>query len=229
MPMFSRLNYYSIVTSYHQFRKRYFSKHLPLIVAGVFLSCIGLSLFLIAQSVKDKNALAQKNINDEATPSFVPLPTEIDPNFLYQVNSCFIPVATVYGYNLRISSGFRTVIEQEQLYHQGRADNGDIITEAPGGKSIHNFGFAVDVVDRKREYNINWERLAKIGAYCGLEPGDENDLPHFEYRGGLTTEDFIAGKRPSPLTIPCAIMDERVIANQQLTLKDLQNCGIPKF
>jgi hypothetical protein len=159
----------------------------------------------------------------------VPMPTDIDQNFLTQVNECFIATATIYGYTLRISSGFRTVEEQDQLYNQGRTINGHIVTEAPGGKSIHNYGFAVDVVDRWHEYNIDWKKLGKIATFCGLEPSDEGDISHFEYRSGLTTADFIAGRKPEPLILPCTIMNERAKVNQLLTFKDLQNCGVPKF
>jgi hypothetical protein len=158
-----------------------------------------------------------------------PLPTEIDQNFLTQVNECLIPAASVYGYDLRVSSGYRTVAEQDQLYNQGRTVDGHIVTEAPGGKSIHNFGFAVDVADRAHGYDINWDAIGKIAAFCGLEPGDDNDLSHFEHRNGLATADFISGRRPPPLTLPCPIMDERARVNQALTLKDLQNCGAPDF
>lgn len=154
---------------------------------------------------------------------------EINANFLTQVEECFIPITAVYGYTLRISSGFRTVAEQDELYNQGRTVNGHIVTEALGGKSIHNFGFAVDVVDRWKEYNVNWDRITKMAEYCGLEPSGEGDVSHFEHRHGLTTDQFLAGMRPEPLILPCAIMNERAKANQKLTLKDLQSCGAPKF
>ncbi len=159
----------------------------------------------------------------------VPMPTAIDPNFITQVNECFIPTAAVYGYTLRITAGFRSLAEQSQLYQEGRTINGHIVTEAPAGKSIHNYGFAVDVVDVYRGFDIEWTKLGKIGAYCGLEQGPDGDLPHFEHRGGLSTSDFAAGKRPQPLTLPCAIMQERAKANEPLTLKDLQSCGAPRF
>jgi len=228
--MFPRFNYETIVSAYRKIREKYFHQNYYIIAAAVFLICIIVGLFLIARGGRDENASAQNNINETSTQQTpAPLPTDIDPNFLTQVNECFIPTAAVYGYTLRISDGFRTVAEQDQLYNQGRTVNGHIVTEAPGGRSIHNFGFAVDVVDRWREYDINWEKLAKIGAYCGLEPGDEGDISHFEHRNGLTTADFAAGKRPAPLTLPCAIMDERAKAGQPLTLKDLQNCSAPKF
>jgi hypothetical protein len=153
-------------------------------------------------------------------------PTAIDPNFLTQVNKCFLPTAAVYGYALRITDGFRSLDEQEEVYNQGRTENGHIVSWAPAGKSLHNYGFAVDVADRWRGYNINWKRLGQIAAFCGLEQVDD---PHFEHRSGLTTDQFATGMRPAPLTLPCALMDERAQANQPLTLKDLKNCGAPKF
>ena len=158
----------------------------------------------------------------------VPLPTEINANFLNQVDKCFIPVASLYGYTLRVSSGFRSIEEQNQIYQQGRVVNGHIVTEAQGGRSIHNFGFAVDVVDRWEEYDIDFDKLGKIAEYCGLEHGDDGDSAHFEHREGLTTDQFLEGSRPPLLTLPCAVMAERD-ADQKLTLKDLKDCGAPKF
>ena len=159
-------------------------------------------------------------------PPVVPVPTAIDPNFSTQVNECFIPTATVYGYTLRIASDFRSLAEQAVIYDQGRTVDGHIVSWAEPGLSLHNYGFAVDVVDRWRGYNIDFDKLAKIGAYCGLE---QVDPPHFEHRAGLTTAQFGDGLRPSPLTLPCALMDERAKANQSLTMKDLNSCGAPKF
>ncbi len=163
-------------------------------------------------------------------PAVSPLPTAMDPSFDAQIKDCFLPIASLYGYDLRVTSGFRTVEEQEAVYQLGRTEIGHIVTEAPGGKSIHNYGFAVDVADRARGYDINWVRLRKISEYCGLEENDEvGDWPHFENRGGLTVDDFAAGKRPGTLVLPCLLMSERAAADQQLTLLDLKDCGAPEF
>ena len=160
-------------------------------------------------------------------PKPITLPTEINQNFLAQVNECFIPTAKIYGYTLRITSGFRDIDEQDVIYDLGRTEEGHIVSWSEPGKSIHNYGYAVDVVDRWRGYDINWERLAKIGEFCGLAQIDD---AHFEYRGGLITDQFIAGAKPMALlTLPCDIMSERSKANQPLTLKDLQSCGAPNF
>ena len=158
-----------------------------------------------------------------------PIPTGLDPNFITQVDDCFLPTAAVYGYDLRITSGFRTIAQQQQIYNEGRLEDGTVVSEAPPGHSLHNYGFAVDVVDRWRGYNIDWPQLIAIGAYCGLGNGGVGDEPHFEYRGGLDTDQFAAGLRPVPLTLPCPAMATRAAAGQPLTLQDLQACGAPSF
>jgi peptidoglycan L-alanyl-D-glutamate endopeptidase CwlK len=135
----------------------------------------------------------------------------------------------VYGYTLRVTSGFRDANEQEELYMQGRTINGHIVTEAPAGKSIHNYGYAVDVVDRVNGFEIDWDKLGRIGAYCGLEQGPEGDQPHFEHRAGLSTDQFLAGARPPDLTLPCPAMNQRYDSNEALTQSDLQTCGAPNF
>jgi hypothetical protein len=200
------------------------AKYRRLIIAAIFLILISGGLFF---AIHDNASVWQKT--DELMKEPVPLPTEINANFLNQVEKCLIPIATAYGYTLRISSGFRTTEEQDQLYDQGRTVNGHIVTEAQGGRSIHNFGFAVDLVDRWKGYDIDWERIGRMADYCNLEHGDEGDVSHFEIRDGLTTARFAAGRRPLLRILPCVIMDERAKANQPLTLRDLQNCGAPKF
>ena len=206
---------------YRQDREKYFQRRYIFYFAGALLLCLtGGLVFLVHRHPQPKN------IVKAAAAMSIPLPTAIDSNFITQVNECFIPVAAVYGYDLRITSGFRSLAEQNAIYDSGRTVNGHIVTWAEPGKSLHNYGFAVDVVDRLRGYDIDFDKLAKIGAYCGLE---QVDPPHFEHRAGLSTADFEAGKRPPPLVLPCPIMDERYKANQPLTLKDLQSCGAPKF
>ena len=150
----------------------------------------------------------------------------MNPNFLAQVNDCFIPTAAVYGYTLRITAGFRSIADQTAMYDQGRTIDGHIVSEAPPGHSLHNYGYAVDVVDRYKGYKIDWTKLVAIGNYCSLESGGVGDLPHFEERGGLTTDQFLEGMRPPLLKLPCSIMS---IPNHTLTLADLTACGAPDF
>jgi hypothetical protein len=213
--LYVKLDFYMI---HFRYNKKYFSRRYFFVAVFLIFAVIG--LFSIVHS--DENIIKiEKKVP-------VSMPTEINANFLNQVEKCFMPTASLYGYTLRISSGFRSTEEQNQIYEQGRVVDGHIVTEAPGGRSIHNFGYAVDVVDRWREYNINFDKLGKIAEYCKLEHGDEGDLAHFEYRDGLTTQQLLEGKRPAALKLPCAVMTERT-ESDPLTLEDLKNCGATKF
>jgi len=158
-----------------------------------------------------------------------PIPIEMNEDFEKLVNDCLVPVASLYGYTLRVSADFRTMEEQDAIYNQGRTVDGHIVTEAPAGRSIHNYGYAVDVVDRWRGYEINWDKLSRIGSFCGLEHDDEVDFPHFEIREGLTTDDFMYGKRPPVPDLPCTVMQYRADTGEKLTLSDLRSCDAPNF
>ena len=47
---------------------------------------------------------------------------------------------------VRITQGLRTIAEQDALYAKGRTTPGKKVTNAKGGQSVHNYGFAVDTV-----------------------------------------------------------------------------------
>lgn len=103
------------------------------------------------------------------------------------------------GINLLVTSSLRTFGEQDALYAQGRTKPGNIVTNAKGGQSFHNFGVAFDVVPLVNgvpNYNCDWNPIGRIGALCGLEWGDRGyvDLPHFQYRAGYSLDDFQKGR-----------------------------------
>lgn len=49
------------------------------------------------------------------------------------------------GMQALISDGFRTFAEQDAIFARGRTKPGDIVTNARGGQSNHNYGLAVDM------------------------------------------------------------------------------------
>jgi len=95
----------------------------------------------------------------------------------------------------RVTAGMRTWAEQNALYAQGRTIPGNIVTNARGGESWHNYGVAVDVVPMDQilpqpDWNINhpvWQRLITVGESLGLYSGSEficlKDDPHFQRTG----------------------------------------------
>lgn len=87
---------------------------------------------------------------------------------------------------------FRSKAEQDALYAQGRTKPGQIVTNAKGGQSNHNYGVAVDLClytsDGK---NVVWEtttkrwlRVVAIAKSVGFKWGGDwtsfKDYPHFE-------------------------------------------------
>ena len=111
------------------------------------------------------------------------------------------------GKQLRITSGLRTIKEQNKLYAKGRTRPGNIVTNAKGGKSYHNFGLAVDIVEIKNGKalwtNPDWSKIADLGKSLGLEWGGDwvsiKDKPHFQLSFGKSTSKLFAlykkGKR----------------------------------
>lgn len=98
------------------------------------------------------------------------------------------------GFNIRITSGFRTKEDQEKLYQQGRTTPGPIITNVQYPKSLHCHGMAFDVCFLGDEPypsdNNKWKAIADIGLSLGLTAGfyfpTFQDRPHFEFKGTYT-------------------------------------------
>lgn len=99
----------------------------------------------------------------------------------------------------------RTLKEQADIYAIGRTKLGTILTYTKAGYSMHNYGLAYDLsFPTAAEY----AKAAVIGKRLGLIWGGdfkvrENgklvpfvDRPHYQWTGGLTTADLLAGKRP---------------------------------
>ena len=110
---------------------------------------------------------------------------------------------------VRITQGLRTFKEQDDLYALGRTKvnpngktprkpMGNIVTYARGGKSVHNYGFAVDICmiidgktadfNHKKDWDndtvADWFECVKIFVKHGWEWGGNwksfKDIPHFD-------------------------------------------------
>jgi hypothetical protein len=112
--------------------------------------------------------------------------------------------------------GTRTFAEQAKLYFQGRTTPGPIVTNAPAGSSLHNFGCAVDVVRDgdlakvglqpdwgKEGYQILKEEAEKAGLQQNV-PG-LNDYGHVQVRftaNGRKEKDILAECKKRYLAAP---------------------------
>jgi len=123
-----------------------------------------------------------------------------------------------------ITQGYRSIAEQNALYAQGRTRPGNIVTNARGGRSLHNYGVAIDFAlllpdgkqvswDMLRDGNANgrrdWDEVVEIAKNLGFEWGGDwinfVDTPHFQMTFGLTLNDYAAGRRPSTKQVEDAL------------------------
>ena len=94
------------------------------------------------------------------------------------------------GIAINIISGTRTHAEQDALYAQGRTTGGEIVTNARGGHSNHNFGIAFDIGvfsgNRYLPESPLYKAVGALGMELGLEWGGNwtsiVDQPHFQLR-----------------------------------------------
>jgi peptidoglycan L-alanyl-D-glutamate endopeptidase CwlK len=114
----------------------------------------------------------------------------------------------------RFTHVLRTNAEQDELFAIGRTKKGKIVTNARGGYSYHNYGFAVDICliidgktaswDFKKDFDLDgiadWMEIVRIFKKYGWEWGGDwrkfPDAPHFQKTFGLSIADLISGKRP---------------------------------
>lgn len=99
------------------------------------------------------------------------------------------------GIDVMVTQTLRTCAEQNELYSQGRTQPGGVVTNAPGCRSWHTHGRALDLLVRdngKVVSNGLDARYAQLGEYArtlGFKwGGDFGDYGHFEFHPGLTIE-----------------------------------------
>lgn len=117
----------------------------------------------------------------------------------------FVAKAKAAGIDTIITSTYRCLEAQADLYAQGRTKPGRIVTQARPGYSWHNFRLAFDfvpvVAGRARWNDLPaFRECGRIGKDLGLEWGGDwpkfKDYPHFQWTGGLTLKQMRAGARP---------------------------------
>ncbi|MNB74610.1 Peptidoglycan L-alanyl-D-glutamate endopeptidase CwlK precursor [compost metagenome] len=133
--------------------------------------------------------------------------------------TALIEFAYAHGVPIVITQGLRTIAEQDGLYAQGRTKPGQIVTNAKGGYSYHNFDVAIDFAlllpdgsvswDIRRDGDgdgiADWSEVVADANRIGWEWGGDwtsfKDLPHFQMDFGLSTSDYRAGKRPTQVQL----------------------------
>lgn len=132
--------------------------------------------------------------------SLVPIGFELDARSAKNLKDCDPNLAALARVLLYITStlnldvkcicGMRTYAEQNALYAQGRSTSGQVVTNARGGYSFHNFGVAFDVgIFESGQYldeSVFYSVVGLIGETIGLEWGGRwkniQDEPHYQLR-----------------------------------------------
>ncbi len=178
-------------------------------IGKLFFTFLLLLILFFIIFLKESNPNKESKINQ-----IVSLPTELNPLVKERSNQ-LIQKAADKGIVVVITDGFRSFEDQDRLYETGRTIEGNIVTNAKGGESYHNYGLAIDfaletpsgdvVWDMKYDRNENgkadWNEVVKIAKALGFQWGGDwenfKDYPHLEMDFGLTIADLQQGERPA--------------------------------
>lgn len=169
----------------------------------ILLVIIGI---LYIQSFKQPNPPPNKNLSHS-------MPTELNPIVKKRTNQ-LIQQAAKKGITVVITDDFRSAKDQDQLYQKGRTVSGNIVTNAKGGESYHNYGLAVDFAlktpsgkiiwdmqyDGNKNGKADWNEVVDLAKNLGFTWGGDwpkfKDYPHLQMNFGLSITDLQNGARP---------------------------------
>lgn len=162
------------------------------------------------------------------------------------------------GVQIIITQGLRTKAEQDNLYAKGRTakqlaavglshvtaqPKEDVVTNARGGYSNHNFGYAFDFAlllpdgrtvswdtlrDDDKDSLPDWSEVVEEAKKLGFEWGGDwrtfKDMPHLQMVFGLTTTQLRGGKKPAVSLIAkaFAVVDKYMEAIEEMTVQEKQ-------
>jgi len=155
-----------------------------------------------ATSTKSVSPPAADKVDDRSEKSIATLLPEVQP-----YARALVTKAAQNGITIKVISGLRTYAEQNDLYAQGRTKPGNIVTNARGGYSNHNFGIAFDIGvfegSSYKDESPKYKAVGALGTDLGLEWGGNwktiQDEPHFQLRpnwaADLSEKDMLAQLR----------------------------------
>nr|WP_255687581.1 M15 family metallopeptidase [Pontibacillus sp. HN14] len=176
----------------------------------LFVGAGFLVLWLIANT---DSVESTKDVFQPIKKKDVSMPTDLHPK-VEEAKNTLVNRAEDKGISVVITDGHRSIERQNELYAQGRTDNGSVVTHADGGESYHNYGLAIDfalrtksgdvVWDTSRDGNGNgkadWMEVVAIAKDLGFEWGGDwssfKDYPHLQMDFGLSIRELKYGKRP---------------------------------
>ena len=147
-----------------------------------------------AASEEEKDEEEERKEEEEL--DFDELPDVLHP-VVEEKAETLIEKAAEEDIDIKITDGFRSIKEQDGLFSKGRSLPGQIVTNAQGGESYHNYGLAIDYaleVDGEATWDLDydgndngesdWFEVADIAKDLGFEWGGDwdgfKDYPHLE-------------------------------------------------
>lgn len=171
-----------------------------LTIIATSLIFVSINTVFANQFTQETNQVAPTKISSESTTSEnsedKPQPDGLHPK-VAEKSDILKEKAEEKDISIQITDGFRTHEEQDALYAQGRTEPGNIVTNAKGGESYHNYGLAVDFAveaDGEVIWDVNydgndngksdWEEVAEIAKDLDFTWGgdweDFKDYPHLQ-------------------------------------------------
>ena len=116
---------------------------------------------------------------------------KLDPRIRCTVKHLINFMEDKYKVRMRVTDGYRSHAQQNELYKKGRTTKGPVVTWVKAGYSYHNHGLAIDVCTiengkaywREKDYKLFNNEAVKFGAEWGIK---FKDKPHFQFRFGKT-------------------------------------------
>ena len=113
------------------------------------------------------------------------------------------------GYNIDCTQTYRDNEYQDFLYSQGRTEEGDIITYAKGGKSMHNYRLAFDICKNKVGHEFDDDEFFEIAGKIWKKMGGEwggswinfRDKPHMQFTNGASDTQIFNKSVVVPLNV----------------------------
>lgn len=116
-----------------------------------------------------------------ASPGGVPNtnPEALNPEFRVRLGRVITRMREEFGYDVRVTEGFRPQARQNLLYEQGRTQPGQVVTWTRSSK--HTLGLAADLqIDGSYDNTAAYARLAQLASQQGLRTLGARDPGHVE-------------------------------------------------
>ncbi|BBM45628.1 M15 family metallopeptidase [Leptotrichia trevisanii] len=154
-----------------------------------------MDILTLINDARDMDSLDDENIIEInrhlLVGSFEEFLEKLDPRIRCTVKHLINFMEDKYKVRMRVTDGYRSHAQQNELYKKGRTTKGLVVTWVKAGYSYHNYGLAIDVCTiengkaywREKDYKLFNNEAVKFGAEWGIK---FKDKPHFQFRFGKT-------------------------------------------